>query len=127
MEDFVSVKPDIMNQGTGMQADGLKSDAFRPHFNIDRDLPSELSALGPITMNYAWSWLPGGVELFRHLEPRLWDEVEQKPRRLLKRLSDLTLRQWSADTEYVSRVNAFATELAKYLSANRELANNSNS
>jgi starch phosphorylase len=122
MEDFVSVKPDIMNQGTGMQADGLSSDAFRSDFIIDRDLPPELSALGPITMNYAWSWLPGGVELFRDLAPRLWDQVEQNPRRLLKRIDDLTLRQWSADTEYIARLNAFDAQMHAYLAGNKKTA-----
>src|SRR3954468_12348492 len=120
MEDFVSVKPDIMNQGTGMQADGLKSDAFRPHFNIDRDLPSELSALGPISMNYAWSWLPGGVELFRDVAPRLWDECEQNPRLLLKRVDDLILQQWAADADYLERLKGFDSALRDYLSAPAE-------
>src|SRR3982751_2219118 len=115
MEDFVSVKPDIMNQGTGMQADGLSSDVFRSDFIIDRDLPPELSALGPITMNFAWSWLPGGVELFRDLAPRLWDQCEQNPRLLLKLLDDLTLQQWAADTEYVERLREFADRLNNYL------------
>ena len=124
MEDLVSVEPDIMNQGTGTQADGLPGDSFRSDFLIHRDLPPELTALGPISMNYSWSWLPGGVELFRDLAPRLWDEVEQNPRRLLKRLTDLTQRQWSADTEYVERLNAFALSFAKYISLDRERKSN---
>jgi starch phosphorylase len=115
MEDLVSADTDIMNQATGLQANGLSDASFRSDFLINRDLPAELTALGPISMNYAWSWLPGGVELFRDLAPRLWDEVEQNPRRLLKCLNDLTLRQWSADTEYVERLNSFDAQMRAYL------------
>src|SRR5947209_3005343 len=121
MEDLVSADTDIMNQATGLQADGLSDGSFRSDFFINRDLPAELTALGPISMNYAWSWLPGGVELFRDLAPRLWDEVEQNPRRLLKRLNDLTLRQWSADTEYVERLNVFDAQMRAYLADGERL------
>jgi len=122
MEEFVSVEPGIMDQGTGMQSDSSSTEGFRTDFLIHRDLPKELSALGPLSMNYAWSWLPGGVELFRDLSPRLWDECEQNPRRLLKRIGDLTLQQWAADPEYVDRLGQFAEQLRAYL----EPAANSN-
>ena len=115
MEDFVSVESGIMHEGTGMQSEGLSTEGFRTDFFIHRDLPKELAALGPISMNFAWSWLPGGVELFRDLSPRLWDECEQNPRRLLKRVDDLTLRQWAADTEYVERLDRFSASLTEYL------------
>ena len=97
MEEFMSDRSGIMEQSTGTQSDSSSTEGFRTDFFIHRDLPKELTALGPISMNYAWSWLPGGVELFRDLSPRLWDECEQNPRRLLKRISDLTLQQWAAD------------------------------
>jgi starch phosphorylase len=115
MEEMVSAETDRMNQGTGTQIEDSTNGEFRSDFYINGDLPSNLTALGPISMNFAWSWLPGGVELFRDLAPRLWDECEQNPRLLLKRLDDLTLTQWSADAEYVERVNSFSDRLSNYL------------
>src|SRR6185503_2523737 len=115
MEDRVSAQTDSMNQATSTQADSGSDDLFRSDFLIDRDLPEKLTALGPISMNYAWSWLPGGVELFRELAPRLWDDCEQNPRLLLKRLDDLTLTQWAADAEFVGRLNDFSKRLSNYL------------
>ena len=115
MEETVSAETDRMNQGTGTQTDGSTNGEFRSDFYINGDLPTSLSALGPISMNFAWSWLPGGVELFRDLAPRLWDECEQNPRLLLKRLSDLTLTQWAADESYVRRLNEFSDRLSSYL------------
>ena len=116
MEDFGSAETDIMDHGTGTQGESRTASEFRSDFLIHRDLPSELTAIGPISMNYAWSWLPGGVDLFRDLAPRLWDECEQNPRLLLKRIDDLILQQWAADTEYVARINSFDAKLREYLS-----------
>ena len=127
MEDLVSDNSDIMNQATGTQIGPASNGNFRSDFFINRDLPSELAALGPISMNFAWTWLPGGVELFRELAPRLWDECEQNPRRLLKQIDDLTLNQWAADEGYVDRLNVFSLKLAEYVSANGELKKDSSS
>jgi starch phosphorylase len=112
MEEFVSAESGHMEQRASTQP----SEGFRSDFSIDRDLPSELSALTTISMNYAWSWLPGGVELFRDLAPRLWDQCEQNPRLLLKRIDDLVLRQWAAETEYLTRLKAFDLKLRSYMS-----------
>jgi starch phosphorylase len=123
MEDLVSVESGIMDHGTHTHTEATAEAAFRSDFWINRDLPAELTALGPISMNYAWSWLPGGVELFRDLAPRFWDEVEQNPRRLLKDLNDLTLRQWAADTEYVDRLKRFSSYLKDYLVTGKDAHN----
>ena len=114
MEDFVSATTDIMDHGTGMQAEDATAE-FRSDFLIHRDLPAELTALGPISMNYAWSWLPGVVDLFRVLAPRLWDECEQNPRLLLKRIDELILQQWASDPEYCERLRHFARQFNSYL------------
>ena len=120
MEDLVSAGTEFMDHGTGTQGESQTGADFRSDFLIHRDLPSELMALGPISMNYGWSWLAGGVDLFRDLAPRLWGECEQNPRLLLKRIDDLILQQWAADTEYVARVNAFDAKLRAYLSGAHE-------
>jgi len=115
MEESKSERSDVMQQGVSKQTDPGLRESFRSTFSLDRELPNELSALDAISLNYLWSWLPGGVELFRDLSPRLWDECEQNPRRLLKRISDLTLRQWAADSEYVARLVEFTGRFNDYL------------
>src|SRR5262245_4495717 len=121
MEDRVSDSAGIMQQGTTTQTELWPNGKFRSDFLLDRELPAELTALERISMNYAWSWLPGGVELFRDPDPRLWERCEQNPRLLLKRIDELELRQWAADAEYTARVAAFDSMLARYLSPNEEL------
>jgi starch phosphorylase len=115
MEELMSVNADVMDQATSTQPQGQTDASFRSDFCIGRDLPNELAALSPLSMNFAWSWLPGGGELFRDLSPRLWDECEQNPRLLLKRVDDLILRQWAADSDYIGRLTRFEQRLQQYL------------
>ncbi|MCC6327687.1 MAG: DUF3417 domain-containing protein, partial [Acidobacteria bacterium] len=39
-----------------------------------------LAALNDLSMNFYWSWHPEGSELFRELDPSLWEKYEQNPR-----------------------------------------------
>src|SRR5690606_26030144 len=78
--------------------------------------------LARISMNYYWSWRPAGHDIFRALEPALWDRVEQHPRALLRNVSELRLLQKVADVDYVRRVAEFAAEQEKYLGVSHEPA-----
>src|ERR1051325_6573363 len=123
MSDFTAqaLSEDTSEELTSEQQDTEESDAAGSQNDeigspgaLTR-LPDELSALDRISMNFAWSWLPGGVELFRDLHSGLWDECEQNPRLLLSRVDDLILRQWAADTDYVLRLNEFTRRFDSYV------------
>ncbi|MER3430205.1 MAG: alpha-glucan phosphorylase [Blastocatellia bacterium] len=90
---------------------------FRNSFSRFADLPPSIAALGPISMNFYWTWRPEGEDLFRDIDPSLWDECEQNPRLLLLRADELRLWQRAVDTEFVARVEAFSKEMDEYLSA----------
>jgi len=85
------------------------------NFDFTRQLPQNLSALDSISRNFYWSWRPEGTALFRDLDPELWDECEQNPRLLLKKVSGLRLWQRSADADYAARVQRFAAKFQQYL------------
>ena len=78
---------DIALQAVTTQID----DNFRSSFEIERNLPEALKPLELISRNFYWSWQPEGTALFRDLSPGLWQEVEQNPRVLLKKISDLVI------------------------------------
>jgi starch phosphorylase len=104
-------------EGFMQQAVSLKPEqSFRRDFEITRELPENLKALETISRNFHWSWNRAGVDVFRELEPSLWEKCEQNPRLLLKRVSQLRLWQKSLDTEYVERVERVAARLKDYLS-----------
>src|SRR5947209_5871401 len=103
---------DIALQAVTTQTD----DNFRSDFEIDRSLPEELKPLEQISRNFYWSWQPEGVALFRDLSPGLWQEVEQNPRVLLKKISYIRLWQRASDPAYVERLKRFYTKFEQYVS-----------
>ena len=107
---------DIAQQAVTTQTE----DTFRNDFEFHRELPEALKPLDAISRNFYWSWQPDGAALFRDLSPGLWQEVEQNPRLLLKKISDLRLWQRSADIAYVGRLNAFNERFEQYLANNNQ-------
>ena len=89
---------------------------FRDSFSSIDFLPSPLEALDRISSNFRWSWARGGVDIFRDIDPYLWDDCEQNPRLFLTRVDPLRLWQRASDPEYISRLGEFTALFDKYLS-----------
>jgi len=102
---------DIALQAVTTQID----DNFRSDFEIERTLPEALKPLERISRNFYWSWQPEGTALFRDLSPGLWQEVEQNPRVLLKKISYLRLWQRASDPAYIERLNKFNSKFEQYV------------
>jgi starch phosphorylase len=79
-----------------------------------RELPPPLQALEPLSWNYWWSWAPDGAEVFRDLDPNLWQQCEQNPRMLLTQISDLRLSQVAADPLFTERVRVLHEQFLAY-------------
>jgi starch phosphorylase len=84
-----------------------------------RMLPPPLEPLLPLSWNYWWSWAPDGNEVFRDLDPGLWQQCEQNPRLLLSQVSDLRLAQVAADPAFADRIQRLSARFADYLSETR--------
>ena len=80
-----------------------------------RALPPPLQPLEPLSWNYWWSWAPDGNEVFRDLDPGLWQQCEQNPRILLAQVSDLRLAQVAADPAFADRIQRLSTGFNAYL------------
>src|SRR5437588_6510450 len=81
-----------------------------------RDLPATLQPLERLAWNFWWSWAPDGAEVFRDLDPGLWQQCEQNPRALLAQVSDLRLAQMAADPTFSDRVRGLAELFETYMS-----------
>ncbi len=81
-----------------------------------RQLPPTLQPLEDLSWNYWWSWAPDGPEVFRDLDPNLWQQCEQNPRLLLSQISDLRLTQMGADPAFADRVEKLSERFTAYLS-----------
>jgi starch phosphorylase len=62
-------------------------------------LPDELAPLARLAYNYRWSWLPGGSDLFRSVDPRRWRLVGGNPVRLLQEASTEALEAAAQNAE----------------------------
>src|ERR1700682_5974360 len=80
-----------------------------------RVLPPTLQPLEVLSWNYWWSWAPDGAEVFRDLDPGLWQQCEQNPRTLLAQVSDLRLAQTPADPIYADRMRLLSERFSTYL------------
>jgi starch phosphorylase len=81
-----------------------------------RELPTTLKPLEKLSWNYRWCWAPDGPEIFRDLDPGLWQQVEQNPKALLTQISDLQLTQMAADPAFADRVEQLSNHFDTYLS-----------
>ncbi|HYT50014.1 MAG TPA: alpha-glucan family phosphorylase [Pyrinomonadaceae bacterium] len=84
-----------------------------------RELPATLQPLEPLSWNYWWSWAPDGAELFRDLDPNLWQQCEQNPRLLLTQISDLRLSQMAADPLFTDRIQKLYARFTAYMADSR--------
>jgi glycogen phosphorylase len=80
-----------------------------------RALPPPLQPLLPLSNNYWWSWAPDGNEIFRDLDPGLWQQCEQNPRVLLAQVSDLRLAQVAADPDFSDRIETLFARFNAYM------------
>lgn len=111
MPDLKSESQETMHHA----AVGKTEEEYRNNFRSTRNLPPPLAALGPLSMNFYWSWNPDGIELFRELDPRLWETVGQNPRALLNLITELRLWQKAPDLAYVRRLEAFTSKFDSYM------------
>lgn len=81
-----------------------------------RALPATLKPLEKLAWNYWWSWAPDGSEIFRDLEPGLWQQCDLNPRALLAQVSDLRLAQMAADPSFAERVQQLSDRFDLYMS-----------
>lgn len=87
-----------------------------------RELPATLKPLEKLAWNYWWSWAPDGPEIFRDLDPGLWQQCEHNPRALLAQTSDLRNAQMAADPAFAQRVQLLSQRFNSYLAETRPWA-----
>jgi len=88
--------------------------SFKNDFYYKRELPENLQFLDALSWNFFWSWKPEAANLFRELDPKLWDKCEQNPRVLLKKIDALMLWQKANDSDYVEKLSKFSAAFENY-------------
>ncbi len=85
------------------------------NYRFTPNLPESLSRLTELAYNFYWSWRPEIGELFRHIDPALWEATNHNPVRLLLDVPQWKLSRAAASNEFVEHYNHCLRLLDNYL------------
>lgn len=83
--------------------------------NVKSRIPEPLKMLGKMARNIWWAWNDEATEMFRELDPELWQVVGQNPVALLERLSYEKLEALSADSNVLKKINDIYSKFEAYM------------
>ncbi|HUT32464.1 MAG TPA: alpha-glucan family phosphorylase [Planctomycetota bacterium] len=78
-------------------------------------LPESIKALRTLAYNFWWCWNSEAFELFRRLDPDVWEQVNHNPVRLLAEVRRERLEEVAADSSYVAAVARQERRLQDYM------------
>jgi starch phosphorylase len=78
-------------------------------------LPPRLHCLNKLSLNLRWSWHHPTIELFRTLDPDLWEETGHNPRLVLGRIEQKRLVELSADEAFLAQMDRASADLDEYV------------
>ena len=71
-------------------------------FQVFPNIPESLSFLEILSRNLWWSWKPHAVELFRRIDPRLWEDCERNPILFLSNISQERFKELAKDDSFLA-------------------------
>jgi starch phosphorylase len=86
-------------------------------FRIKANLTGDLSALQDLAYNLRWTWHPETIDLFRRLDPDLWNNTRHNPVKMLGLISQEKLSLAASDEAFVALLNRVYKNLVDYMSA----------
>ena len=84
-------------------------------FTVHPVLPEVLKPLGDLARNLRWCWHADTQELFRSVDPKVWDSSGGDPLRLLADVSVERLQVLSADKKFLKSLRVIQADLTDYL------------
>ncbi|MEV0439272.1 alpha-glucan family phosphorylase [Streptomyces spectabilis] len=88
-------------------------------FTVRPVLPAALAPLSELSRNLRWSWHTGTRDLFRDVDPVLWDASGGDPVRLLGSVPAARLAELAADEGFLRRLGESAEDLREYVTGPR--------
>ncbi|GMV54066.1 MAG: glycosyltransferase family 1 protein [Chlorobi bacterium] len=84
-------------------------------FVVAPTMPAPLVPLKELAYNYWWCWHKEAVDLFRRMNPSLWEETHHNPVAMLSRLTHDRLVQLSQRPDFVSDLQNVYREFRTYM------------
>ena len=83
--------------------------------NVKSRIPEPLKMLDKMARNIWWAWNDEATEMFKELDPELWQAVGQNPVALLERLSYEKLEDLSNDKTMLKKINDVYAKFEAYI------------
>ena len=84
-------------------------------YHVTPNLPPRLQCLHKLSLNLRWSWNHPAIELFRTLDPDLWEQTGHNPRLILGRIDQRRLSELCVDEAFLAQMDRAAADLDEYL------------
>lgn len=84
-------------------------------FTVVPALPEPLTRLRDLAYNIWWSWNADARELFRRLDPDLWEDVVHNPVRFLAHVAQRRLDQAATDKAFLAHMQRVLAALDNYM------------
>jgi starch phosphorylase len=84
-------------------------------FNVSPSLPSRLEPLRKLAYNLHWDWNVETKDLFRRLDPDLWESSRHNPVLMLGTISQARLIEVVEDEGFLAQMDRAARQLEEYL------------
>ncbi len=88
-------------------------------FTVRPVLPEPLAALADLAVNLRWSWHPETQDVFRAMDPDLWESTHRDPVRFLGAVSRERLTELAGDRKFLKMVELARADLDGYLNGDR--------
>ncbi|MBT8339786.1 MAG: alpha-glucan family phosphorylase, partial [Desulfatitalea sp.] len=93
-------------------------------YQVFPKLPASLSFLGVLSRNMWWSWKPDAIELFRRVDPRLWEQSGRNPIVFATQVSQDRLRKLSEDDSFLAHLDRVRQQFKERVLATPGMAQN---
>lgn len=78
-------------------------------------LPRRINRLGALAYNLWWVWNPEGLNLFRSINKRVWDEVNHNPVAFLRKVERSQLNAVANDPQYLEKYDQAIEQFDAYM------------
>ncbi len=86
--------------------------------NVIAKLPEQLEKLREIAFNLRWTWNSESIELFRRLDPELWEQTHHNPVAMMGLISQERFKSIIDDAGFIAHFNTVSASLDEYLNFN---------
>lgn len=82
---------------------------------LQSDLPEQIAGLNKMAYNLWWTWNDAAKELFKSINPQLWEFFNHNPVKLLRSMTYSQLKELQIDNEFMIKYQAVYKEYQEYV------------